>query len=492
MKAKSVMVLGTASGVGKSVIAAGLCRLISDWGFRVAPFKAQNMSNNSFVTADCGEIGRAQAVQAECARVEPTTDMNPILLKPSADNCSQVILHGKAIGNFPARAYYGKRALMEAAVRESYERLASQYEVLVIEGAGSPAEVNLKKFDLVNMRMAEMADAHCVLVSDIDRGGVFASLVGTLDLLEDHERQRIAGLLINKFRGDRALFDEGVQFLEQKTGKKVWGVLPFDRELRIEEEDAQGMSSSNALVGDDARIDIAIIRLPRISNFTDFDALAQAPGVRVRFVQSASQFGNPDLVILPGTKATIADYQDLIESGLGAAIREYAAAGGRIFGLCGGYQMMGKIISDPKAVESAQKEIEGFGFFPMKTEFHSEKIVRPAAGFADLNLFGSRVSGNWKGYEIHMGVSDSKEGVVRSSGQFAGTYIHGIFDEAEFRESFLNALAKAAGKTRIESSDKSFSALKEKQYTRLKKMLEANMNLDFLREILGVRVPAGI
>ena len=498
------MVLGTASGVGKSLITAGFCRLFSDWGYRVAPFKAQNMSNNSYVTEEGGEIGRAQAVQAWCARVSPSIDMNPILLKPSQDNCSQVILRGKAIGHFAARQYYGKRELLERAIGKSYGKLAANHELIIIEGAGSPAEVNLKKYDLVNMKMAEMADARCVLVADIDRGGVFAAVIGTLDLLEPDERERIDGIIINKFRGDQSLFNDGVEFIEKRTGKKVWGVVPYDRDLWIEEEDAlpasidrhRGITSPRpSAVPRNDILDIAVILLSRMSNFTDFEILRQEPGVRLRYVKRVEEIGAPDLLILPGTKATLHDFQDLTARGFIPAILNFAAQGGRILGICGGYQMMGKIILDPQNIESEISEIEGLGFFNMTTEFMPEKVVRQVREEVAAELFGQKTGGRIEAYEIHMGVTAHHEnypafgkgGAVHFSGRLAGTYYHGLFDHPEFRASFLTALARSAGKPLRESHFLSAADHREIHFNRLRDLLARHLDLEAMGEALNLR-----
>lgn len=498
-RAKSLMVLGTASGVGKSFLTAAFCRLFSDWGYRVAPFKAQNMSNNSYVTEDSGEIGRAQAVQAECARVKPTVDMNPILLKPAADDGSQVILHGKAIGHFKARDYYAGREKMARAVHESYERLAAEYDLLVIEGAGSPAEVNLKKYDLVNMYTAQMADAKCVLVADIDQGGVFASLIGTLGLLEPGEQERIAGLLINKFRGDASLFDDGVKFLEEKTGKKVWGLIPYDRQLWIEEEDAVFIESQKRAAAQN-QLDIAVVLLPRMSNFTDFEVLKHEPGVQLRYIKKAEEIAGADLVILPGTKATVADLLYLHENGFREALTEYTAGGGRVLGICGGYQMLGEWITDPEGIESQRSKMAGLGYFKMTTEFQPEKILQRAAESVQTDLFGSKISGAIEGYEIHMGVTRhdkayaefGRNGAVHESGRIAGTYYHGLFDKGPFRKSFLKALAKSAGK-KIEISALSIQEIKELHYTKLRQLLERSVDLQAVRNALGLQTaPSGI
>lgn len=496
-RCKSLMILGTSSDVGKSVIAAGFCRLLSDWGYRVAPFKAQNMSNHSYVTADAGEIGRAQAVQAECARVAASIHMNPVLLKPNSDDGSQVVVHGRPIGNFNAREYFSQKAIIARAIKESYEKLAGEYEVLVLEGAGSPAEINLKDNDLVNMKMAELADARCVLVSDIDRGGVFAALVGTLDLLTPHERGRVDGLIINKFRGDLSLFSPGIEWIERRTGKKVWGVIPFDRELWIEEEDsvAREPSAGHAPPFEGAReaLEVAVVLLPRMSNATDFEILGQEPGIRLRYLARASDLGSPDLLILPGTKSTVADLQYLIEKGFREAILDYAARGGRILGICGGYQMLGEKIQDPDALESGIPEINGFSFFQMRSKFFPEKVLRQVRERVSLRLFGSEIEAGLTAYEIHMGRTTHEQpyeafgekGAVHPSGRIAGTYYHGLFESGEFRRSFFAALAKDAGKKIPSSEFVSAQPLKEKNYSRLARMLEQNLDLGSLKSWLG-------
>lgn len=493
MKTKSFMVLGTSSGVGKSFITAAFCRLFSDWGYSVAPFKSQNMSNNSFVTREGGEIGRAQAVQAECARVEPSVHMNPILLKPSEDNQSQVVVHGKPLGQYAARAYFEKRGELEKAVRESYEKLAAQHEIIVIEGAGSPAEVNLKKYDLVNMRTAEMADARCLLVADIDRGGVFASVIGTLELLEPAERERIDGILINKFRGDRTLFDEGVKFIEERTGKKVWGVLPYTRELWLDEEDSLSVPEKNTTQNLD-QLDVVVLLMPRLSNFTDFQILSYEPGVRLRYASRLDQLGNPDLLILPGTKATIADYEYWQARGLKSWIENYVSKGGRVLGICGGYQMLGKTIQDPCAVESAKKEMAALGLLDMTTVFQPEKVLKRVEEKVEAGIFGRQISASIDVYEIHMGTSSApknskpfgKAGAVSENGRILGTYYHGLFESAGFRKSFLDALAADCGKKRTSASSISMDEIKEQNYQKLSAWLTSSINLDLLAEKWGI------
>ncbi len=492
------MILGTASGVGKSLITAALCRFFSDVGYRVAPFKAQNMSNNSYVTEDGGEMGRAQAVQAECARLRPHTDMNPILLKPAADNCSQVVIQGKAVGHFDARSYFGERVLLERAIRDSYERLASQYEILVIEGAGSPAEVNLKEKDLVNMYVAEMADAKCLLVSDIDRGGVFASLLGTLDLLAREERDRIIGLIINKFRGDLSLFAPGIEFLEARSGKKVWGVLPYDRGLWIEEEDAVSVETNNNRRGEaclDPALDIAVILLPRMSNFTDFEVFRHEADVRLRYITRPHEIEGADLLILPGTKATISDWNYLAGQGFRERILQYVKEGGRILGICGGYQMMGAKICDPESVESEMREVEGLDLLHVVTEFMPEKKVEQVHLTLKLPLFGGLVAGTIQGYEIHMGITKHFEpyapfgpdGAIHPSGRMAGTYLHGLWDSAQFRASFLEVLANDCGKKRALGEGRNLAAIKEGHYQHLADWLRGHLDTERLRTSLNLK-----
>lgn len=504
-QARAVMVMGTGSGVGKSFLTAGLCRLFRERGLRVAPFKAQNMSNNSYVTREGQEMGRAQAVQAECAGLEPSVHMNPILLKPAADNASQVVVQGKALGTFRAREYYGLKEKLWAAICESYQRLATNFDVMVIEGAGSPAEINLKDFDMVNFRVAELSDAACLLVGDIDKGGVFASLWGTLALLDESERGRIAGLVINKFRGDRSLLEPGLRTLENLTGKKVLGVLPYEPDLWIEEEDAVDLEKRSGPVSP-MTLDIAVLLFPRISNATDFQILAREPSVSVRGVRRLEEFGQPDLLILPGTKATQADLQYLKDRGLAAKIQDYARKGGRVLGICGGFQMLGESIEDPEAVESEKGTTQGLSLLPLRTRFYPEKVLRQVRGRIRRELFSQEVRGELEGYEIHMGQSDlgagappffevqgleeeeawRPEGVVDTTGRILGTYLHGIFDSQSFRTAFLDALWKSSGKVRPEKLDALLSSreVKENNYARLGQLLKNNLDPDFLETCL--------
>ena len=383
-EAPVLMVQGTASGVGKTLVAAGLCRILQNSGLRVAPFKAQNMSNNSFVTPDGREIARSTAVQADAAGIEPTRYMNPILLKPEADSRSQVVVLGKPIGSLSARDYYRRKSDLWPTVAEALARLRSEFDVIVAEGAGSPAELNLRGHDIVNLRLALHAQASVLLVGDIDRGGVFAQLLGTLDLLSDRERDLVKGLVVNRFRGDPSLFSEGVDILERRSCKPVLGVVPYVSDLAIAQEDSVGLEERRVLSGPSiprpGHIDIVVIRLPRISNFDDFDPLEREPGVRVRYVDSPASFGRPNLVILPGTKTTVNDLTAIRTNGLSGAIVAAASAGVPVIGICGGYQMLGRLIRDPLAVESKQPTVEGLGLLPVETVFAREKRTARVRG----------------------------------------------------------------------------------------------------------------
>lgn len=396
--AKVLMVQGTMSNAGKSLIVAGLCRILKQDGYKVAPFKSQNMALNSYITEEGLEMGRAQVMQAEAAQITPNVDMNPILLKPTNDVGSQVIVNGKSIGNMKAMDYFKYKKKLIPEIREAFERLEKEVDVIVIEGAGSPAEINLKENDIVNMGLAEMIDAPVLLVGDIDRGGVFAQLIGTLVLLEDEERERIKGLIVNKFRGDVNILKPGIEMLEDKGKKEVVGVVPY-MNISIEDEDSLTTKFENQTV---KRIDIVVIRYPRISNFTDFDVFANYKDVSVRYVTKVEEFGKPDLIFLPGSKNTMGDLKWLRETGLEAMIKKQQNV--PIFGICGGYQMLGLEISDPYKVESGGV-MHGMGLLPVKTVLHSTKITTQVQGyFSDILGDFKDLSGKeFKGYEIHMG-----------------------------------------------------------------------------------------
>ncbi|NOY74812.1 MAG: cobyric acid synthase [Kiritimatiellaeota bacterium] len=470
---RPIMVLGTTSDAGKSLVAAGLCRYFAKKGVKVAPFKAQNMSLNSYVTLDGLEMGRAQVVQAQAAGIEPTVDMNPVLLKPGGDDGSQVVVNGKPMFDATAKEYYAAKREVRAAAFAAFDRLAEEYELIVLEGAGSPAEINLQDDDFVNTAMAERAGADCVLVADINPGGVFASIYGTVSLIPSRHRRLLKGIVINKFRGDESLLDSGIKDIERLTGIPVLKVLPYFRNLTIEEEDAMSLEGADrgCRPDDPSKIDIAVVRLPRISNFTDFLALENSPGVAVRYVSDPRKLGSPDLIIIPGSKNTIADMRFLRESGFENRLN--AARNSRIpvFGICGGYQMLGEKISDPEGVESGDRVIRGLGFLLSETTLTNGKELSRVSGEI-RNLPFASAGTRFIGYEIHMGetrpvgenvddgppapilvtsrggesVSEFRGG-VSDDGPVFGCYAHGFFDEESVRTPLLSWLSdRAPGK----------------------------------------------
>jgi adenosylcobyric acid synthase len=464
MSARTLMVQGTASSVGKSVIVAALCRIFHQDGYKVAPFKAQNMALNSFVTKEGGEIGRAQAVQAEAAGIEPSVHMNPVLLKPEADARSQVIVLGKVAKNLKASEYYDYTPQLLKVIEDSLNQLRSSYDIVVIEGAGSPAEINLKEREIVNMRVSRMAGAPVLLAGDIDRGGVFAFLIGTLELLNEEERNMVKGFIINKFRGDIKLLKPGLDYLEKRSGKPVLGVIPYFRGISIAQEDSVYLDERTNLL-DGSGVNIAVIRLPHISNYDDFDPLEEL-GCTVRYVSESSDLGSPDLIILPGTKSTIADLASLRRQGLDDAILRQAKAGTPVIGICGGYQMLGKTISDPHRVESAECAVPGLGLLDIETTFDRVKTTTQvkAKVVADKGLFDGLNGMEVTGYEIHMGQTVSRnrlsafkiletpqgkagyfDGVVSDDGTIFGSYIHGLFHNADFTRNLLSRLQQLRG-----------------------------------------------
>lgn len=490
---KGIMVQGTASDVGKSYLCTAFCRILSDEGYRVAPFKSQNMSNNSSVTATGGEIGRAQGAQAEAARVEPTVHMNPILLKPMVDARSEVVIHGKAYRQADAWEYHKKFTMTKGleAVRESLDELAKDYDTLVIEGAGSPAEVNLNDREIVNMRIAEMVDLPVILVTDIDRGGSFASLVGTLDLVGEH-RDRIKGVIFNKFRGDIALLQDGLTWFEEYTGVKVLGVIPYLRDVFIETEDAQSRQFIYE-ENQDCPLDIAVIHMERVSNNTDLEPFMHETDVNLRIVKSAEDFGKPHAVIIPGTKSTIGDLQCLMKNGLGTKLQEYAAGGGTIFGICGGYQVLGERIEDEDGVDIKDGQaIEALGILPVETSFVADKRVRLIQAELMSGHFGEGVV---EGYEIHLGRTektgpaedllqfpDGKDGVVIGEGRIAGCYLHNIFHNDGFRAAWLNMIRKNQGfviKEPVDTLD-----IKEQSFKKLAEICRENLDMDYLFQLV--------
>lgn len=500
-RAKAIMIQGTMSNAGKSLIAAGLCRIFHQDGYRVAPFKSQNMALNSFITEEGLEMGRAQVVQAEAAGIKPSVLMNPILLKPTTDVGSQVIINGKVSSNMTAREYYKHKKQLIPVVREAYEKLSEDYDIIVIEGAGSPAEVNLRDDDIVNMGMAELADAPVLLVGDIDRGGVFAQLYGTIELLEDHEKARIKGLIINKFRGDKTILDPGLDILRDRTGKEILGVVPY-MDVVIDDEDSLSEQlnvrryiddSSDNMTGTESLmtlLDIAVIRLPRISNFTDFTALSTEPGVSVRYVTKVQELGEPDLIILPGTKSTIRDMEWLRATGLEAKILQKHHAGTMIIGICGGYQMLGESIVDESGAETVPgTAARGLGLLPLVTEFAEEKTrSRVTEALSGLSGVFSELNGKTvTGYEIHMGrtyAAGSENRYIDSVGDVFGTYIHGFFDSDELREAFLQILFGKKGINREHITELRYEDFKEEQYDKLASVLRESLDMNKVYRIM--------
>jgi len=452
---KAIMVVGTTSHAGKSLLTTAICRILSRKGWRVAPFKGQNMALNAYVTPNGGEIGHAQAVQAWAAGVMPSVEMNPILLKPQGDMTSQVILKGKAVGKVSAADYYEQ--FFEPgwqAIEDSLRNLSEEFDLLVCEGAGSPAEINLKHRDLANMRIAKYLNASTLLVVDIDRGGAFAHVVGTLELLDPDERALVKGIVINKFRGQRSLLQSGIDWLQERTGIPVVGVIPWiDQAFPAEDSLSLLDNSPNNSTGD---INIAVVRLPRISNFTDFDPLKAETTVSLKYVSPKQSLGHPDAVIIPGSKTTIADLIILHKTGMAEEIQNYVSAGGTVLGICGGFQMLGKILADPEGIEGQEGRYKGLGLLPLKTVIAGQKVARQRLVSSNFPQDGLPVGG----YEIHQGrtrlietdvnntqplFDDPNLGLVDDTLSVWGTYLHGIFDNGPWRRAWLNRLRQQRG-----------------------------------------------
>lgn len=519
----ALMVLGTGSHVGKSILTAALGRILSDEGYRVAPFKAQNMSLNSAATPDGCEIGRAQALQAEACRATPCAEMNPVLIKPSSDTGAQVVVLGKVWGQVSAADYHQKRVEeLFPTVWGSYQKLASEHDVMVIEGAGSPAEINLREHDIVNMRMACAANAACLLVGDIDRGGVFASLLGTLQLLEPDERALIRGYAINKFRGDLALLEPGIRLMAPRLAVPCAGVIPYLHDLGLDEEDGVSLEDRRtagrvwknqpAESSRDRSLRVGVIAFPHLSNFTDFDPLADEPSVSLAYITHPEEIELADLVILPGSKQTMDDLDWLFVRGFTAALAEGLGWRKMLMGICGGMQMLGTDIEDPKGMEtrglpSARK---GLGLLPFRTILDSDKITRKVRGVCRTPIFGQSTIGTpFRGYEIHLGetqyssgakplatthregVQDPvQDGAVSPNGRVVGTYVHGIFDDDSFRHDFVNAARAACGLTR--SHDYAFVARgREVRLNRLADHVRRSLDLGLIFGWLGLSQPAG-
>ena len=494
--AKLIMVQGTCSNAGKSLLCAALCRIFRQDGYRVAPFKSQNMALNSFITADGREMGRAQVVQAEAAGIAPDVRMNPILLKPTSDVGSQVIIMGEARGNRTAREYWGHKKALLPVIKEAFDSLAAENDIIVIEGAGSPAEINLKQDDIVNMGLSKLVDAPVLLVGDIDRGGVFASLYGTVKLLDEDEQARIRGLVINKFRGDVEILRPGLTQLEELTGRPVVGVVPYGR-FDIDDEDS--LSERLETKSAPALVNIAVVKLPRLSNFTDFSALSRVPGVGVRYADRPAQLEGADLIILPGTKSTIADLRWLRESGMEAALLKAHAAGMPVFGICGGYQMMGRTVSDPENTEGGGS-LRGIGLLPVETVFRTAKTTVQTHGtVADTAGVLHGLSGlAVEGYEIHMGETvrdaDAQPFVTLNHGEHAvpdgcvtenacGTYLHGVFDAPEAAQRLAQALAERKGVT-LEGAAEDPAVYRERQYDLLAATVRRSLEMQRIYGIM--------
>ena len=500
--AKVIMVQGTMSNAGKSLLVAGLCRIFKQDGYRVAPFKSQNMALNSYITKEGLEMGRAQVMQAEAAGVEPVVAMNPILLKPTTHVGSQVIVNGEVLGNMSARDYFAYKKQLVPEIQKAFRELEKQAEIIVIEGAGSPAEINLRENDIVNMGLAELVDAPVLLVGDIDRGGVFAQLLGTLMLLEESEKERVKGLIINKFRGDKTILDPGVVMLEERGHVPVVGVVPY-MELSIDDEDSLSSRFEKKQTG---LIDIAVIRYPRISNFTDLSVFEQMEEVSVRYVEHPKDLHHPDMIVLPGSKNTMADLKWMRENGLEALIKK-KSSDTVVFGICGGYQMLGKKISDPHAVE-AGGSMAGMELLPLVTELHVEKTRTQVTGsFGTLTGLLSGLSGQKiSGYEIHMGstervdaepdtagnslcsIRDERTKLEKTDGAICGnvygSYVHGIFDEGEIAKTLVGILAEKKGVLLDTSTMMDYSQFKEQQYDKLAEGLRKSMDMEAVYAML--------
>lgn len=494
--AKSLMIQGTASDAGKSLIAAGLCRILKQDGYTVVPFKSQNMALNSFITKKGFEMGRAQVVQAEAAGIDPDVRMNPVLLKPTSDRKSQVVFMGKVLKDMDAVDYHEFKQELLPKIKEVYQELDQEYDTIILEGAGSPAEINLNERDIVNMGMARLVDAPVILVADIDKGGVFASIYGTIELMPEEDRKRIKGVLINKFRGDVALLQSGIDMIEELTQVPVLGVVPY-ADIDIDSEDSVALGSKGRTFNQEKDLDVAIITLKRISNFTDFHSLEIQPDVSVRYVMPGDAIGNPDLLILPGSKNTIEDMQVLQDSGIVDEIRQCADQGIRIFGICGGFQLLGKKISDPNHVESELDEIEGLGLLDIATQMQGTKRTTQVQAEHEGQML--------EGYEIHMGeteISDSLtpfsriilqngeetsryDGAVSPDKRIQGTYLHGVFDNSQWTRDYLNQIRIEKGLEPITDQAIDLKEFKDLQYDKLAAIIRDAVDMKKIYQIMN-------
>lgn len=502
---KKIMLQGTASNVGKSIITTGLCRIFKQDGYNVIPFKSQNMALNSFITKEGLEMGRAQVSQAEACGIDPIADMNPILLKPNGNNKSQVIVRGKVVGDMSSKEYHEYKLQLTEVLGDIFEEFEEKYDVVVMEGAGSCAEINLMERDISNMGMAEIANAPVIIIGDIDRGGVFASLAGTMLLLPDEYKKRVKGVIINKFRGRKELLDSGIKMLEDIIKVPVLGVLPYT-DIKIEEEDSVTTRFKQKVNKGD--IHIEVVRTPHMSNFTDFNIFETQEDVSLRYVDFGESFGDPDIVIIPGTKSTIDDLMFLRKNGLENQIKELHRRGKLIIGICGGYQMLGKVLKDPYHVENDLEEVEGIGLLDVETTFEMEKTTTQVKAILDENFHGylENLSGKEvSGYEIHMGITKRNEnsnnfvtvkqkleqkvnyqvGSVNKECNVFGTYLHGIFDDIDFTRTILNNIRKMKNLEPIESNVKSFKEFKNQQYDKLADYLREHLDIEKIYEIMN-------
>lgn len=493
----SIMIQGTSSSVGKSIITTALCRIFTQDGYNISPFKSQNMSLNSYITYEGHEIGRAQGMQAEAAKKIPNYKMNPILIKPTSDHRSQIVIEGVAYNNMEASEYFKYKSKLKEMIQTNFNELSNESDIVVIEGAGSPAEINLKKNDIVNMGMAKMAKAPVILVGDIDKGGVFASIYGTVMLLEEDERKMIKGIIINKFRGSLELLRPGIKMLENLVNITVLGVIPYFNH-NLEEEDC-ATDWSNYEENAEGDLEVAVIKLPRLSNFTDFNSFKLHKDVRLRFVDLNEDLGNPELIIIPGSKSTIHDLSLLKESGMDKQIVTAYNEGSFVFGICGGYQMLGRKIRDPYKVESSYEEIDGLSLLSVETLFEKAKTTTLCEGFD--NISNCKI----KGYEIHMGKTklyegatsliniekrkglnyyDEDDGAINKDGTVFGTYLHGIFDNTEFTRKLLNKIRIKQGKVELNGDIPDYATYKEDQYDRLAHIVRENIDINAIYKIM--------
>jgi len=509
------MIQGTMSHAGKSVITAALCRMLSDTGLSVAPFKAQNMALNSHVTSGGGEIGRAQALQAEAARVEPSVDMNPVLLKPTADSACQVIIHGRVHSTMSAAEYHGFKREASRFVRESYARLEKRHDVIVIEGAGSPAEINLRENDLANMGIAAMFSSPVIIVGDIDRGGVFAQIVGTMELISEAERMRVKGFIINKFRGDHALLEPGLDLLEERTQRPVLGVVPYMREINLPEEDSVSLDAVDLAekTTDADALRAAVVRLPRISNFTDFDPFKLDPRVELRFIDAPEGLKDAEIAVIPGSKNTVDDLLWLMDRGFDKALRALLARGGTLAGICGGLQMLGSRVLDPRGVESSARSAPGLGLLDFETVLTGVKKTFQVKARAACPANEDEKTYELEGYEMHMGEMrpverigpfarivtrngagvELDDGAVSADGRVWGTHIHGVFDNDRFREALLRSLRARtdapASAHAAPGAGLSYRDARERAIERLARTVKESISFDEILGIIGLSGP---